>query len=416
MSYLCPAMKRRAFFFFLTFFISSFAAMAQRADERTIADFRQMGIPFYDGNEVKLLTSGPVKFEDMFAEIEQAKHFVHLDYFKFQEDSICGVLFEILKRKAQQGVKVRIVYDGYGNKSCKFPLSKAFLKEVRACGIEIAAFDKFRFPWINHFFHRDHHKIAVIDGNVCYTGGMNVADYYLHGKPKVGKWRDMHIRMHGPIVEGYEQIFERMWYVVTGELLTPGAYVGEDRSKGQVKVALADRIPRLSPDMMRKTYCTAIDNAQELIQIVNPYPCLSNPIRKSLNDALARGVKVQFMVSEKSDGQVNADVTGIEMKKLMNRGAEIYYYRGGFHHSKIMMVDGLFCTVGTTNLDARSLKFDYEVNSFIFSPETTMELQEIFRKDIEQHCYLLTPEMWKTLFPTGRRIRARIFMSIKGLL
>ena len=122
------------------------------------------------------------------------------------------------------------------------------------------------------------------------------------------------------------------------------------------------------------------------------------------------------MVSEKSDGQVNADVTGIEMKKLMNRGAEIYYYRGGFHHSKIMMVDGLFCTVGTTNLDARSLKFDYEVNSFIFSPETTMELQEIFRKDIEQHCYLLTPEMWKTLFPTGRRIRAHIFMSIKGLL
>ena len=137
MSYLCPAMKRRAFFFFLTFFISSFAAMAQRADERTIADFRQMGIPFYDGNEVKLLTTGPIKFEDMFAEIEQAKHYVHLDYFKFQEDSICGELFEILKRKAQQGVKVRIIYDGFGNHSSKLPLTKKFLKEVRAAGIEI---------------------------------------------------------------------------------------------------------------------------------------------------------------------------------------------------------------------------------------------------------------------------------------
>ena len=400
----------------IVFFLGSFAAMAQRADERTIADFKQMGIPFYEGNEVRLLTNGPMKFEDMFGEIEQAKHFIHLDYFKFQEDSICGELFEILKRKAQQGVKVRIIYDGFGNHSSKLPLTKKFLKEVRAAGIEIEPFDKFRFPWINHVFHRNHHKITIIDGNVCYTGGMNVADYYLHGKPKVGEWRDMHIRLHGPIVEGYEQIFERMWYVVTDELLTPGRYVGEDRSCCDVKIALADRIPRLSPEMIRMTYCTAIDNAQQLIQIVNPYPCLSNPVRKALNDALARGVRVQFMVSEKSDGQSNADVTGIEMKKLMKRGAEVYYYKGGFHHSKVMMIDSLFCTVGTANLDARSLKFDYEVNSFIFSPETTMELQEIFRKDIEQHCYLLTPETWKTLFPTGRRIRARIYMSIKGLL
>ena len=400
----------------IVFFVGSFAALAQRADERTIADFQRMGIPFYKGNEVRLLTSGSVKFQDLFTEIEQAKSFVHMDYFKFQEDSICGELFEILKRKAQQGVKIRIVYDDFGNKYSSSPLSKAFLKEVRVCGIEIAAFDKFRFPWINHLFHRNHHKIVIIDGNVCYTGGMNVADYYLHGKPKVGEWRDTHIRLHGPIVEGYEQIFERMWYVVTDEMLTPSGYVGEGRSCDEVQIALADRIPHLSPDMMRKTYCAAIDNAQQLIQIVNPYPCLSNPIRKALNNALARGVKVQFMVSEKSDGQANADVTGLEMKKLMKRGAEIYYYKGGFHHSKIMMVDGLFCTVGTTNLDARSLKFDYEVNSFIFSPETTAQLQQIFQQDVEQHCYLLTPETWKALFPTCRRIRARVYMSVKGLL
>ena len=409
-------MKRRLILFLLVCFAGSLAISAQRSDERTIADFRQMGIPFYEGNEVQLLTSGPIKFRDMFAEIEKAKHFIHMDYFKFQEDSICGVLFEILKRKAQEGVKVRIVYDGFGNHSCKLPLTKEFLKEVRAAGIEIEAFDKFRFPWINHVFHRDHHKIAVIDGSVCYTGGMNVADYYLHGKPKIGEWRDMHIRLHGPIVDGYEQIFERMWYVVTGELLTPGAYRGEDRSCDRTLAALTDRIPRLSPDMMRKTYCAAINNAQQLIQIVNPYPCLSNPIRKALNEALERGVKVQFMVSEKSDGQANADVTGLEMKKLMKRGAEVFYYKGGFHHSKVMVVDGLFCTVGTTNLDARSLKFDYEVNSFIFSPKTTRELQEVFQRDVEQHCYLLTPETWDTLFPKGRRLRAHIYMTIKGLL
>ena len=214
----------------------------------------------------------------------------------------------------------------------------------------------------------------------------------------------------------YENIFERMWYVITDEFLSPFEFEGTDISQDNVLVGLADRIPRLSPDMMRKTYCVAIDNAQKLIQIVNPYPCLSNPVRKSLNDALARGVRVQFMVSEKSDGQANADVTGIEMKKLMKRGAEIFYYQGGFHHSKFMMIDSLFCTVGTTNLDARSLKFDYEVNSFIFSPETTSQLQQVFEKDKVERCYLLTPEKWDALFPKSRRIRARIFMSIKGLL
>lgn len=414
--YLCKQMNSRRILFIIIYILGMLAGYAQRADELTIADFRRMGIPFYADNEVRLLTTGPVKFQDMFAEIEQARHFIHMDYFKFQEDSICGVLFDLLKRKALEGVKIRIVYDGFGNKCSALPLTKEFLNEIRSYGIEIEAFDKFRFPWINHVFHRDHHKIAVIDGNVCYTGGMNVADYYLHGKPEVGEWRDMHIRLHGSIVDGYEQIFERMWYVVTGELLTPGVYTGQNRSKDRVMVALADRIPRLSPDMMRKTYCAAIDNAQCLIQIVNPYPCLSNPVRKALNNALARGVRVQFMVSEKSDGQSNADVTGIEMKKLMKRGAEIYYYRGGFHHSKVMMIDSLFCTVGTANLDARSLKFDYEVNSFIFSPQTTAQLQQVFLKDVEQHCYLLTPQKWDELFPPCRRIRARFLMSIKGLL
>ncbi|MBO7067299.1 MAG: cardiolipin synthase [Bacteroidaceae bacterium] len=409
-------MKSRLFCFFFLWLACTWVLRAQTSAERTIADFRRMGIPFYEGNEVRLLVTGEIKFQDMFPEIENAKRFIHMDYFKFQEDSICGVLFEILKRKASEGVKVRIVYDDFGNRCSDLPLTKEFLAGVRASGIEIEAFDKFHFPWINHVFHRDHHKITIIDGSVCYTGGMNVADYYLHGKPKVGEWRDMHVRLHGPIVDGYENIFARMWYVITGEFLHPDEFVGEDRSRDCVLIGLADRIPRISPAMMRKTYCSCIDNAQKLIQIVNPYPCLSNPVRRSLNKALARGVRVQFMVSEKSDGQANADVTGIEMRKLMKRGAEVYYYQGGFHHSKFMMIDSLFCTVGTTNLDARSLKFDYEVNSYIFSPETTAQLQQVFSKDVEERCYLLTPEKWKELFPGKRRIRARLLMSIKGLL
>ena len=122
------------------------------------------------------------------------------------------------------------------------------------------------------------------------------------------------------------------------------------------------------------------------------------------------------MVSTRSDGKAIDDVIGLEMRKLMNRGAEVYYYNGGFHHSKIMMIDGLFCTVGTTNLDARSLRFDYEVNAFIFDHATTHQLQQIFRNDAEKSSTLLTPEVFKERFPLRRRFRSRIFTLAKRFL
>ena len=180
-------------------------------------------------------------------------------------------------------------------------------------------------------------------------------------------------------------------------------------------VAFASRWPRESPRIMRQTYCICIDNADRLVQIVNPYAMLFGEVRAALRRALERGVRVQFMVSTKSDGKVNDDVIGLEMRKLMKRGAEVWYYNDGFHHSKVMMVDSLFCTVGTTNLDARSLCFDYEVNAFIFDPATTHELQQIFCDDLK-HSTLLTPEVFKERFPLKRRIRGRFFSISKRFL
>ena len=381
--------------------------------ERTKRDFLRMGIPMYEASEVRILPTAEIKFRDLFQAVEQAEKYIYLDYFKFQEDSICGELIERLCRKVKQGVEVRIIFDSFGNKNSDLPLSKARQEQIREAGIQIAGFDPVRFPWINHLMHRNHHKIAVIDGKVVYTGGMNVADYYLHGKPKVGKWRDMHIRMSGPIVEAYEELFWKMWGEVKSEELRV-------KSEGltlhsSLPIAFASRWPRETPKIMRQTYSTAIDNAEHLVQIVNPYAGLFGEVRAALRRALKRGVRVQFMVSTKSDGKANDDVIGLEMRKLMKRGAEVYYYEGGFHHSKVMMIDSLFCTVGTTNLDARSLCFDYEVNAFIFDPATTHELQHIFDEDIANST-LLTPEVWKERFPTSRRIRARIFTIAKRLM
>lgn len=404
----------------LTFvLLSCTLGWSENSAERTKRDFQQLGLTLYEGNQVTILPTAEIKFRDLFETVEKAEKYIYLDYFKFQQDSICGVLLEKLRKKVQQGVEVKIVFDSFGNKSSDLPLSDTLQAQIRESGIEITAFDPVRFPWINHLMHRDHHKIAVIDGKTVYTGGMNVADYYLHGKPKVGKWRDMHIRMEGPIVEAYEELFHKM-------NKTPRPPLGEERESstkylplkgvGGSAVAFASRWPKESPRIMRQTYSIAIDNADHLVQIVNPYAGLFGEIRAALRRALERGVRVQFMVSTKSDGKVNDDVTGLEMRKLMKRGAEVYYFSGGFHHSKVMMIDSLFCTVGTTNLDARSLRFDYEVNAFIFDPVTTQKLQEIYYNDIENHSTLLTPEVWKERFPLRRRIRGRIFTISKRFL
>jgi cardiolipin synthase len=342
-----------------------------------------------------------------------------MDYFKFQQDSICGVLLEKLQRKAREGVEVHILFDSFGNKSSDLPLSDTLQARLRESGIQIAGFDPVRFPWINHLLHRDHHKIAIIDGKTVYTGGMNVADYYLHGKPKVGQWRDMHIRMEGPIVGAYEELFWKMCKTPSSSPL-PGESIYSSPYKGKAgrgsSVSFASRWPRESPKIMRQTYSIAIDNAEHLVQIVNPYAGLFGEVRAALRRALERGVRVQFMVSTKSDGMANDDVIGLEMRKLMKRGAEVYYFEGGFHHSKVMMVDSLFCTVGTTNLDARSLCFDYEVNAFIFDEATTHELQRIYAEDVAKRSTLLTPEVFKERFPLRRRIRARIFTIAKRFM
>lgn len=399
--------------------LSSMLCLGENSAERTKRDFQQLGLPIYEGNTTRILPTGEIKFRDLFEAVEKAEKYILMDYFKFQQDSICGALLEILRRKVQQGVEVKIIFDSFGNKSSDLPLSDTLQTRIRESGIEIAAFDPVRFPWINHLMHRDHHKIAIIDGKTVYTGGMNVADYYLHGKPKVGKWRDMHIRMDGSIVQAYEELFWKMWHKEQppsplprkGECL-PSLMGGV----GGGSVAFASRWPKETPKIMRQTYSIAIDNADHLIQIVNPYAMLFGEVRAALRRALERGVRVQFMVSTKSDGKVNDDVIGLEMRKLMKRGAEVYYYGDGFHHSKLMMIDSLFCTVGTTNLDARSLCFDYEVNAFIFSPATTHELQQIFYDDIEKSSTLLTPEVWKERFPLRRRIRSRILSISKRFL
>lgn len=367
------------------------------SDSLVMQFFAHYGIPTSNNNEVQLITSGRDKFTRLFEDIRQAKHHIHLEYFNFRNDSIANALFNLLAEKAKEGVEVRALFDAFGNWSNNKPLKKRHLKAIRDKGIEIVEFDPIRFPYLNHAVHRDHRKIVVIDGKVAYTGGMNIADYYINGLPEIGTWRDMHIRIKGDAARTLQEIFLTMWNKTTKQEIGGAAYFPEQPTlsdSSNIDIAIVDRTPKSNARMLSNAYAMAIYAAQKDVHIVNPYFVPTSPIRKALKRALKRGTNVEIMISAKSDIPFTPNASLYAVQKLMKKGAKIYLYNGGFHHSKIMMVDDLFCTVGTANLNSRSLRYDYETNAFIFDKPFTQQLNRVFISDLKD-CTQLTPEMWK---------------------
>lgn len=369
-------------------------------------------MPFGQHNQITLLASGEEKFEDLFQVIREAKHHIHLEYFNFRNDSIATVLFDLLAQKAAEGVEVRAMFDAFGNSSNNQPLKKRHLKAIRERGIEIVKFDPFTFPWINHAFARDHRKIVIIDGTIAYTGGMNIADYYIHGLPELGDWRDIHIRIEGDAVRYLQGIFLNMWNDETKQLIGGPAYFPATShviDEVSEPLAIVDRRPHKSPASIREAYAEAILTAEEKIQIINPYFNPTSKVRKALKKALKKGTEVEIMIPAVSDIPFTPEATLHICHKLMKRGAKIYLFNGGFHHSKVMMIDSTYCTVGTANLNSRSLRYDYETNAFIFHPNTTYQLINIFEKD-KRNSTLMTPEYWK------KRSRWKKFIGAIGNL
>ena len=387
----------------IAFLLISLYTYAETSDSLIVRQMSEYGIRFTKGNEVKLLMSGKEKFADMFEAIRQAKSSVHLEYFNFRNDSIAGLLFDILREKRKEGVEVRAVFDGFGNDSNNQPLKKSHLKALHEDSIEIYEFDPIRFPWVNHIWPRDHRKIVVIDGKIGYTGGMNVADYYLVGTEQVGEWRDMHCRIEGPAVNELQDIFIRFWEKLTKEKLTDAKYL-RGTEAGNKMVGIATREPHTTNKIMRHFYINALDNAKDSVKIVNPYFCPTSSVIKALKRCAERGVKMDIIMSSRYDVPLVPDVVYYNLRKLMKRGAKIWRYRPGFHHSKIMMVDGKYCTVGSTNLDARSLRFDYEINALIIDKDVTRQLDEKFIDDTKK-CDLLTEEEYKRSRSTWKRFR-----------
>ena len=400
-------MKKHLLFFFLI--LISQAIGASEADSLIVNQLRSKGVRFTKNNSVTLLMSGQEKFDDLFKAIDQARSSIHLEYFNFRNDSINNELIEHLARKAEQGIEVRAIFDGFGNASNNQPMRRKHIQAIRAKGIEIHEFKPICFPWIHDIFNRDHRKIVIIDGKIAYTGGMNVADYYIKGTPIVGSWHDMHCRIEGDEVNTLQTIFLRMWYMVSGQNIHGAKYYrgisnadyitglkpDTCQSAGHEMVGIINREPATSNDIIRYFYLNAINDAHDSIKIINPYFTLLPKLKRALRRAVKRGVKVEIMLSVKSDIPLTPDCGFYNAHKLMKAGCRVWMYKPGFHHTKIILVDGRFCTVGSANLNARSLRWDRENNAVIIDREITKELDTLFENQ-KKDCFLLTPQSWNT--------------------
>lgn len=391
---------------------------AQTSDSLIVHHLEKCGVTFSHDNSVTLLMTGQEKFDDLFKAIEEARSSIHMEYFNFRNDSINRELVTRLAKKVKQGVEVRLLFDGFGNISNNRPMRKQDLRRIREAGIEIYEFNPVRFPWLDDIWSRDHRKIVVIDGQIAYTGGMNVADYYIKGTEQVGSWHDMHCRIQGTEVNTLQRIFLKMWNKVTGQQIGGPKYFREASkddyftglkpdvcgSAGHKMVGIINREPHTSNKIIREFYTNAIRYAQDSIKIINPYFTLNHKIKKALKDAAKRGVKVEIMLSVKSDVPLTPDCGFYNAHKLMKHGCTIWLYKPGFHHTKIIMVDGRFCTVGSANLNSRSLSWDYEENAVIIDPCTTDELSNLFDSE-KKDCFKLTPESWNQWRTRGDKFR-----------
>ena len=386
------------------------------SDSLIVNDLRNKGIKFSNDNSIVLFNSGQKKYDDMFEAIRQARSSIHLEYFNFRNDSIANALFDLLAEKVKQGVEVRALFDAFGNMSNNRPLKKEHVQEIRKRGIELYEFDPIGFPWINHVFHRDHRKIVVIDGQIAYVGGMNVADYYIHGTEAVGSWHDMHCRIDGEEVNTLQMIFLKAWNKQTKQNVSGAKYyrgisspdyfnnlkLDTTATAFKKMVGIINREPHKTNRIMRQFYISCFDNAKDTIKLINPYMSLTHSVKRAIKRALKRGVKLQVMMAEKSDIPMEPDASFYHLHWMMKRGADVYIYQDGFHHTKVIMVDGRLCTVGSCNLDARSLNWDYEANAVIVDKNTTAELSRLFDAD-KKKSFLLTPERWDKWRTRGQK-------------
>jgi cardiolipin synthase len=346
-----------------------------------------------DNNEITILKNGNETFPAIFHAIENAKHHVHLEYYIIDNDEIGKQLKDILIRKAKQGVEVRVIYDDVGS----WQLPSRYIKELQRNGVKIDCFMKVRFPMLtSRVNYRNHRKIVVVDGKIGFTGGLNFADRYMYGVKGLGIWRDTHLMVKGGAATALQIVFMADWFFVSKEILSGEAYFKTFRpGTGKKLVQIVSSGPDSDWESIGQAYFSAIASAREKVFIASPYMIPPSDIIYAMKTAALGGIDIRVLLPGKSDAIITKWGTNSYLEELLETGVKIYLYQPGFMHSKLMVVDGIFSTVGTANLDSRSLETNFEVNAMIYDKEIAAAIEKQFLDDLNQSRTILLEE-WKT--------------------
>lgn len=362
-------------------------------------------------NEVEVLRNGEETFPEIFRTIEQAKRHIHLEYYIIENDKIGNYLRELLIRKAQEGVEVRLIFDDVGS----WELKRKFIRSMSDAGVKVDCFMKVRFPMLtSRVNYRNHRKILVVDGEIAFVGGLNFADRYLDGVQNIGPWRDTHLKVIGGGATALQIIFMADWFFVSKEILKGEEYFKPFESGSGKLVQMTASGPDSDWESIGQAYFSAIASAIHYVYISTPYLMPTADIVTALKTSALGGIDVRIIVPGLSDAIMPKWGTNSYVEELLEAGVKIYFYQAGFTHSKVIVADGIFSSVGTANLDFRSLETNFEVNAMIYDEEIARVLTNQFLEDQEKSELIILEEWQKR--PRMNKIKESFARIISPML
>ena len=339
-------------------------------------------------NTLKIFNDGNDKFDALIEDIKNAKEYIHLQYYIIKNDYLFRNISRELIKKADEGVEVRVLFDGMGGRF----MSKKILDNMKAHKIKIGVFFPAALGKINfRINYRNHRKIAVIDGKIGYVGGFNIGKEYVDGSKKFGHWRDTHLRIVGEAVNGLELRFGLDWnYATKEDIFNSDKYfkpleemnILPENGDDVLRMQIISSGPDSETKLIRDNYIEIINNAKDHVYIHTPYFIPDEAFMSALNVAARSGVDVRLMIPCMPDHPFVYSATLSWAGTLLEAGGKVYTYEGGFLHAKSVMADGKVACVGTANMDIRSFELNFEVNAMIYDEEVTTELEDNFMRDI----------------------------------
>lgn len=356
--------------------------------------------PLLQLDDIEIYSRGTEMYERLFADIRCAKEHIHLQAYIFEEGELFDRLEALLLEKVQSGVNVRIIYDFLGTYSV--PSSR--WKRLKKAGIEAYAFLPVVIPLLSSTVnYRNHRKVIIIDSEVGYMGGMNVADRYLKGD-ELGPWRDTHFRVKGAVVAGLQSCFLIDWYSVSRRVVNMERHFRRyeqslREESSYIQLVLGGPISQWKT--IEQGLLAMILQARKSIRIQTPYFLPTETINTALITARLSGVAVELMLPERADSRLTTLASNSYLAPLLACGVRIYRYHKGFIHSKLVLIDKEVSLIGSTNMDFRSLEHNFEIGGVIYDAAITCRLEQLFEEDKES-CNLMSEEVWSQ---RGKHIR-----------